>query len=154
MRDDLPDENGTDPEPGPWQFRLRTLFAVTFLAAVFFSMVAWWGAIIVTLVVAGAVGAFLGAWMCPALGLDNPFGELKWDVAKSFGVSTILVGLAYASVAWIGLPHLLVIVLMVHFFLLKAFWFELDTVEIVIIDFGTICALGIAGSSIAHWLAR
>ena len=154
MRDDLPEGNKTDPEPGPWQFRLRTLFTVTFLAAVFFSMVASWGPIIVALVVAGAVGAFLGAWICPAAGLDNPFGELKWDVAKCFGVSTLLVGLAYAAIAWTGLPHLIVIVVMVHFFLLKLFWLELDTVEIVIIEFGTICAIGIAGSSIAHWLAR
>jgi len=154
MRDDLPETNEGDFEPGPWQFRLRTLFTVTLLVAIFFSMVAWWGPIIVAAVVGGAVGAFLAAWICPAVGLDNPFGELKWDVAKCFGVSTALVGMAYAAVAWTGLPHLLLIVVMVHYFVVKASWFELDGVEIVIIEFGTICGIGITVSSIAHWLGR
>jgi hypothetical protein len=50
------------------------------------------------------------------------------------------------------MPQLLLIVVMLHFFLLKLFWLELDTVEIVIIECGTICGVVIAGPSIAHWL--
>jgi hypothetical protein len=128
-----PEEPEADDEPGPGQFRLRTLFVVTFFVAAACSLAVWWGPVVLGLIVGGGVSAVLAGVACALVGLDNPLDELKPGLAKCFALSTSFVWLAYAAIAWIGLPHLLIFVGIIVYCLTKAFWLDLGAIEVVIL---------------------
>ncbi len=149
-----PDEPGDDgPELGPGQFRLRSLFVLTFVVAVFFSMVAWWGPFIVALVVGGAVGTFGGMLFCLFFGLETPFEVLKLDVARCLMVSIVLVGCAYGAIALVPAPRVLILPGLVAYFVIRLTWIDLGAVEAVVIETGTIVGIGLSAAAVAAIVA-
>ena len=143
MDDDLPDK----PEPRlrlpRFQFSLRTLFIVTTALAVLCSLMAWWGPVLLLLMLAGSVGTFLGLLVCAYSGLENPFDDVRWDVAKCF-ILGCAVPLAGYGAFRIWDLRAMVIVALSGVILIKALWLDLEGTEIVVVALTALATTAVA----------
>lgn len=94
------------PEPSPRrgsppQYTLRQLFLLTTLAAVVCSLSTWLGWTNILLVLAPATGAFLGALLCPWVGLDYVLDNLQADVFRCLALGTYIAVVGRVTV-WIA----------------------------------------------------
>ncbi len=154
-----PDESvWTPPQPAPddpeeesgdalavGQFRLRTLFLVTSAVAVFFSLLAWLGPLVIAAVAGGAIGAFLGMLLCLVVGLEAPLENLKVDVVRCLVAATALVGITYLCLRIVMEPPVLVFVVFLQFIVTRVVWIETDHPEAILIEISTF--LGLAGAA-------
>jgi hypothetical protein len=93
--DEEDEESASTPAGKPLQFSLRTLMTVVTAAAIFFSLVAWWGLYPVVFILGSALGTFLGLLLCTYIGLGFSFDNLPWDISKCLIVSCVTIGPLY-----------------------------------------------------------
>ena len=118
------------------QYSLRTLMIVVTAAAIFFSLVAWWGLYPVVFILADTLGVFLGLLLCSIIGLGFNFNDLRWDIAKCFMVACA----TFAPFYVVPLLHLPVLESTVYVFAppffywlsMKTAWDDLELPEIFI----------------------
>ena len=139
-----------NPAKGPPpQFTLRQLFLLTTLVAVACSLSSCFGWKWIALALAPAAGAFLGALVCPWVGLDYVLDNLRADVCRCLTVGFYLAGVSGGLIAvlpWLlhfivdvgGLGILLtvgavVLVLVGLFFVVRWLWPLADKGEIVVV---------------------
>lgn len=140
------DEVDEEPELQPWQFSLRTLMIAVTAFAVFCSLVAWWGAIIVVTVSAYTVGTFIGLLIASYGGMDFEFSDLRWDVIKCFAIGTAVVLLAVGLLWLAPVPHVLLVLPIVMYVATKLCWLELENPAIVIVSLTALFTTAFAGS--------
>jgi hypothetical protein len=139
-------EEVAEPELQRWQFSLRTLLTAVTAFAVFCSLVAWWGWIIVVSVCAYTAGTFIGLVIVSYGGLDFEFTDLRWDITKCFSIGTAIVFLVVGLLWLAPVVHVLLVVPIVMYVVTKLCWLELENPAIVIISLSAIFTTGFAGA--------
>ena len=122
------------------QFSLRTLMIVVTAAAVFCSLVAWWGLYPVVFILADALGVFLGLLICSSIGLGFAFEDLRWDIAKCFIVACVTIAPLYLLIYLLPLLNMPFLSSAIYFFTpvffywlcMKTAWDDLELHEIFI----------------------
>ncbi len=100
----IEDEPECGPQPrSPLQFTIWQMFVLTTVVALICSAAATWHAAVL-LVIAAAIGAFLGALICPWVGLEYVLDDLRMDLLRCLVVGAYLVGAAWAI--WSGMGWL------------------------------------------------
>jgi hypothetical protein len=139
----------------PPQFGLRTMLLGMTAFAVVCGLVAWCGltgrsgAIMILVILGASVGTFVGLLICSYAGLGFGFEDLKWEVIKCLATGTIAVLSAYVLGSFS--PGLVLIVPLVMAVCVKLFWPEIAGVEILIVGFSVISAVGIVLAHVAYW---
>ncbi len=118
------------------QYSLRTLMTIVTGAAVFFSLVAWWGLYPVVFILGAALGIFLGLLLCSSIGLGFVFEDLRWDIAKCLLIACATIAPLYllrifqipilSTTLYIFTPAL------AYWFCIKVAWDDIESPEIFI----------------------
>lgn len=146
MSDNSSNDTDRQPTRQPFQFSLRTMFVITTAFAVLCGLIAWWGAIVLILVIACGAGMFAGLILCPVFGLECGLGDLRWDAAKCLLLATLIVFPAYLLGSYGLAPHALISVAVVAGFGVKATWSDLDLPEVMVVVFTALAAIAVAAS--------
>ena len=145
-----------DPPP---QFGLRTMLLGVAALAVVCGLVAtvglrgWPGVVMVVVILATAVGAFVGLWICCYAGLGFGFEDLRWDILKCLALAAITILVAYVAVSLSPAPQVLFLVPIVMAVCMKLFWLDIEGIEMMIVGFSALSATGIAAGLARHLLA-
>jgi len=152
---DSVEETGLMSKDPPPQFGLRTMLLGMTAFAVVCGLVAWCGltgyngVIVLGVILAAAVGTFIGLLICSYAGLGFGFEDLRWEVLRCLAVCTITVlsgyGLALLS------PGLVLIAPLVMGVCMKLAWPDIAGGEMVIAGFSAVSAAGIVLAHVAYW---
>jgi hypothetical protein len=116
------------------QFSPRTLMTVLIGAAIFFSLVVWWGLYPVVFILSSALGIFLGLLLCSYVGLGFTFDNLPYDIAKCLLVACA----TFAPIYLLPLMHIPILSTTLYPFApvffywlgMKVAWNELEAPEL------------------------
>ena len=147
------------------QYSLRTLMIVVTGAAVFFSLVAWWGLFPIVFIFAAALGVFLGLLICSSVGMGFNFDDLRWDVAKCFIVACATIAPFYILPYLLDLMNIPFISGAIYVFApaffywlsMKTAWDDLELPEIfltAVVSFFTWAAVTYIAMSIAAFVVK
>jgi len=150
MDSDWEEESAPRRARKPPQYSLRTLMTVVTAAAIFFSLIAWWGlypfVLIFSSIFSIALGTFLGLLLCSYIGLGFEFGNLRWDIAKCLVVACApiapiyLMALLQIPLIPLFLAAYALVAALCYWFVMKLAWDDLGSLAIfisVIISFFT-----------------